>query len=124
MSVNVIEGGEGQVCGGTAWAAQRRLCLPRKANRRKGFSQRAGHRGSELAAAWCGALKAGNTQCMSRSLQRGVEEFGAWEGSTVRWRGRDKSIQKSQVRETGHHSVCSEGGVKLIAKVAQRLSPI
>ena len=39
----------------------------------------------------------------------------------MRWRGHDKSIQKSQVRETGHHLVCSGGGVKLIAKVAQRL---
>ena len=61
---------------------------------------------------------------MSRSLQRGAEEFSAWEGGTVRCRGHDKSTQKSQVRETGHHFVRSAGGVKLIVKVAQRLSLI
>lgn len=59
---------------------------------------------------------------MSRSLQGGVEEFSAWEGCTVRWRGQDKSTRRSQVRETGHHFVL--GGVKLIVKVAPRLSPI
>lgn len=61
---------------------------------------------------------------MSRSLQGGVEEFSTWEGCTVRWRGQDESTRRSQVRETGHHFVCIAGGVKLIVKVAQRLSPI
>lgn len=34
-------------------------------------------------------------------------------GSVVRGRGHDKPTRKAQARETGHHVVGSEGGVKL-----------
>lgn len=70
---------------GTDWAAQRRLCLPRKANRRKCFSWCEGHQVFELAAVWCRALKAGKV-CEQESARGGVEEFRHGR-CTVRWRG-------------------------------------
>lgn len=86
--------------------AQRRLCCAGKATQ-KCFSQCEGHGGFGLAEVRWRVLKAGssNVQRRGRSSGRG--------GSVVRGRGHDKPTRKAQARETGHHVVGSEGGVKL-----------